>query len=133
MTIRSNRRGFMLFAGTLVFGAAPWLATFSGCGPGEGADARLSRQLAEAIAALVPAAATPAPPGSRSADEAARALVEGLSKAEVDALLLDAAALRARIAERGQADLIAGRSTWVGGWLLSQTELDVALLAGAAP
>jgi hypothetical protein len=133
-----KRRGFMVLVGSMLTAAAyllsplapSWLRIFESSAE---RDRRLADLLRQSIASLVPAGGPIPPPATRSAEQAARALLDGLSDAQIDVLLRELPALRTHIRERGQADWVAGRSSWVGSWLLSQTEIDVAVLAGTAP
>jgi hypothetical protein len=119
----------MAWAAGWVLVAGHGLAVLPGCdGPGR-SDEQLAQELGAALAALIPEGVAPTASPERTVTQAARALVEGLSQSEVGGLLAAPAALRAHLRERGRADLSAGRSDWVEGWLLSRTELDAALLA----
>ena len=110
--------------------APAWLRIFESSAE---RDRRFADRLRRSIASLVPTDGPIPPQNARSAEQATRALLDGLSDAEIEALLSEPTALRTHIRERGQADWVAGRSSWVGSWLLSQTEIDVAVLAGTAP
>jgi hypothetical protein len=122
----------MLWAAGWALVAGHVLGALPGCDGSSASDERLARELGAALAALVPEGIAPSTAPGRTPPQAARALVEGLSGAEIDALLAAPAALRAHLQARGGADLAAGRSDWVEGWLLSRTELDAALLAESA-
>jgi len=124
-----NRRAFIAWTAGWTLVAVHSLLPLSGCGRGGRSDERLVERLGAALAAIVPAGTAPSQPGPRTPVEAARALVADLSDDEVEALLTDPAALRARLGERSRADMVAGRSAWIGSWLLARSELDAALLA----
>ncbi len=92
----------------------------------------LAGELARALTPLT--AKSPAPPGELglARDEAVGTLVEGLSRNAVRRLLGDRSALRAHVAARIDADLRSGRTRYVDGWLMADTELAVARLAPGA-
>jgi len=127
---RVRRRSFLIAsfigAGLLALAFLPLRFIRSIPGQDTWADARLSLALRE----LVPPSVEP--PDTRglgwSREYARERLVGDLSYLGLVATLRDPQALRAALAERERDDFREDRVRALGGWLLSETELAVAVL-----
>jgi hypothetical protein len=133
-----SRRGFIVLLGGLLAGAAlslspasplpwAWLARLPG------RRRWLADALRASLANLLSGAAPPAQSGDADPLGAAEALVAGLSRREVGTLLADADALREFLDRLREADFALGRTRYVEGWLLAESEYHVVtLLCGGA-
>lgn len=96
------------------------------------AEVRLRRALRETFGGPSrfdpPAAPLPARSLPFGAQAAVRKLTSTIGPARIESLASDPDALRAHLAERQAADWQAGRTEWVDGWLLTQTEIAVLAL-----
>jgi hypothetical protein len=134
-----NRRGFIARIAMAALGAS--LLALSSCREpdresalADPADTGAAARLRAALALALGPGPSPAR-GAMPTEAAAALLLAGLPDREVDQLLADPAALRSHVAARADADLGAGRTDYVDGWLLAETEIAAAaVLAGdAAP
>ena len=87
----------------------------------------LADELAASLSTLIPRASAPALDAPTRL-EAAEALVAGLSRRDVAELLADTNRLRRHLERLRKADFEAGRTRFVDGWLLAESELHVAVL-----
>jgi hypothetical protein len=99
--------------------------------PGYGAW--LERRVSRALRALVAGQGAAAPPASVlgwSRDGALERLVEGRSPLQIARAFADEESMRAFLAERRDEDFRTGRVEFLEGWLLSESEISVAVLLG---